>query len=114
MVDAAHMAHRTLGLAAVVALSGAGIVAAACGGGDSGVSNSKLPEGVRSQAIEHESCTEGGHKVEMLDVNNDGTLNNNDLQIQIQFADGLAGFTGANFVNTTNVAAFDATFAPAV
>ncbi len=36
-----------------------------------------------------------------LDVNNDGTLNNNDLQIQIQFADGLAGFTGPDFVNTT-------------
>ena len=72
MVDAAHMAHRTLGIAAVVALSGAGIVAAACGSRDSGVSNSKLPEGVRSQAIEHEACNEGGHKVEMLDVNNDG------------------------------------------
>ena len=49
-----------------------------------------------------------------LDVNNDGTLNNNDLQIQIQFADGLTGFTGLNFVNTTTVAAFDASFAPPV
>jgi hypothetical protein len=71
MVDAARMAHRTLGLATVVALTGVGIIAA-CGGGDDGVGKSKLPEGVRSQAIEHEACNEGGHKVEMIDVNNDG------------------------------------------
>jgi len=43
-----------------------------CGGGDSGVGKAKLPEGVRSQAIEHEACDESGHKVETVDVNNDG------------------------------------------
>ena len=32
----------------------------------------KLPDGVRSQAIEHEACNESGHKVETVDVNNDG------------------------------------------
>ena len=43
-----------------------------CGGGDSGIANAKLPDGVRSQTIEHEACTESGHKVETVDVNNDG------------------------------------------
>lgn len=43
-----------------------------CGGGDSGVGKAKLPEGVRSQTIEHEACNESGHKVETVDVNNDG------------------------------------------
>jgi hypothetical protein len=42
-----------------------------CGGGG-GVGNAKLPDGVRSQAIEHEACNEAGHKVETVDVNNDG------------------------------------------
>jgi len=44
----------------------------ACGGNDSAVSKSKLPDGVRSQAIEHEACNESGHRVEAVDVNNDG------------------------------------------
>jgi hypothetical protein len=43
-----------------------------CGGGDGGTAKAKLPDGVRSQTIEHESCDESGHKVEMVDVNNDG------------------------------------------
>jgi hypothetical protein len=43
-----------------------------CGGGGSAVGNAKLPEGVRSQAIEHEACNESGHRVELVDVNNDG------------------------------------------
>jgi len=72
MVDAAPMAHRKLGLAAVAVLSGMGIAAVACGSGSSGVDKAKLPEGVRSEAIEHEACNEGGHKVELIDVNNDG------------------------------------------
>jgi hypothetical protein len=42
-----------------------------CGGNDT-VGKAKLPEGVRSQSIEHESCNESGHKVELVDVNNDG------------------------------------------
>lgn len=48
-------------------------VAAGCGDDNaSGVAKSKLPEGVRSQVIEHEACDESGNKVEMLDANNDG------------------------------------------
>ena len=43
-----------------------------CGGGDSAVANAKLPNGVRSQTIEHEACSESGHRVETVDVNNDG------------------------------------------
>ena len=43
-----------------------------CGGSDSGVAKAKLPDGVRSQTIEHEACDESGHKVETVDVNNDG------------------------------------------
>lgn len=62
--------------AAWAALAGAGFAAAAalwgCGGGDSAVSKAKLPDGVRSQSIEHESCNESGHRVEAVDVNNDG------------------------------------------
>jgi hypothetical protein len=47
-------------------------IALGCGGGNSSVGKAKLPEGVRSQTIEHEACTESGHKVESVDVNNDG------------------------------------------
>lgn len=47
-------------------------VAIGCGDGKDGTRNAKLPEGVRSQAIEHEQCSEGGHKVEQVDVNGDG------------------------------------------
>lgn len=51
----------------------AAVIAVACGGDkDSAVAKSKLPEGVRSQAIEHEACNESGHRVEAVDVNNDG------------------------------------------
>lgn len=47
-------------------------MASGCSGGEAGVANAKLPEGMRSQAIEHEACRESGHKVETVDVNNDG------------------------------------------
>src|SRR5215210_2885713 len=59
----------TLGLAGVLAaLAGAG-----CGSDSGGgVANAKLPDGVRSVAIAHESCDESGNKVELLDANNDG------------------------------------------
>jgi len=43
-----------------------------CGGKDSGVAKSKLPDGIRSSTIEHEACNERGHRVELIDVNNDG------------------------------------------
>ena len=60
----------TLSLAGMGTLAVTGAVG--CGDGNSGVANAKLPEGVRSQAIEHEACDESGNKVEMLDANNDG------------------------------------------
>jgi hypothetical protein len=46
----------------------------ACGGSDktSGVATAKLPEGSRSETVEHEGCTEGGNRVEVLDTNGDG------------------------------------------
>jgi hypothetical protein len=56
----------------VSALAALFAMAVGCGGRDSGVRNAKLPEGVRSQSIEHESCSESGHRVESVDVNNDG------------------------------------------
>jgi hypothetical protein len=62
------------GLAAACIASAAIVVGGSfgCGGGDDGVGKSKLPEGSRSQTIEHEACNESGHKVETVDVNNDG------------------------------------------
>jgi major membrane immunogen (membrane-anchored lipoprotein) len=59
-------------LPAVVVAHAILVASAGCGGGDSTIGKSKLPEGVRSQAIEHEACEESGHKVETVDVNNDG------------------------------------------
>lgn len=57
-----------LGLAGVAVLAAFG-----CGNSDpSGVAKAKLPDGVRSEAIEHEACDEAGAKVEVLDANNDG------------------------------------------
>jgi len=44
-----------------------------CGGdGGSGVGASKLPQGVRTEAVEHEACSESGNRVEVLDANGDG------------------------------------------
>lgn len=51
--------------------TGGALMTASCGGEKSAVANAKLPDGVRSQAIEHEACNESGHKVEMVDVNGD-------------------------------------------
>jgi hypothetical protein len=58
----------------VSSLAVAGAVAAfGCGGGEaSGVAASKLPEGSRSEAVEHEACSESGHRVEVLDADGDG------------------------------------------
>ncbi|CAN5925816.1 hypothetical protein BH11MYX4_BH11MYX4_06980 [soil metagenome] len=57
-----------------LALVGTGVLAGVGCGNDAGggVANAKLPEGVRSQVIDHEACDESGNKVEMLDANNDG------------------------------------------
>lgn len=62
---------RTL-VVAGVAISIASAIAFGCGGNESGVGGSKLPAGVRSKAIEHEACNESGHRLEVVDVNNDG------------------------------------------
>jgi hypothetical protein len=56
--------------AASLALAFAGAVA--CGSERSGVSGPKLPQGSRTEALEHEECSESGRRVEVLDTNNDG------------------------------------------
>jgi hypothetical protein len=57
-----------LGIGAIAIASGAG-----CGGdSNSGVGPSKLPAGSHSEAVEHEACSESGHRVEVLDANGDG------------------------------------------
>jgi hypothetical protein len=69
------MAYGMLKVGALaLGLAGAGLFASVGCGGDaaSGVANAKLPEGVRSEVIEHEACDESGNKVELLDANNDG------------------------------------------
>lgn len=42
------------------------------GGGASGGEKSTSPTAARSTVIEHEACSESGHKVEAIDVTNDG------------------------------------------
>jgi hypothetical protein len=68
------MVVRAFALAACGLVAGiAAASTAGCSGDDaSGVGKSKLPEGVRSGAIEHEACDESSGKVEVVDVNNDG------------------------------------------
>jgi hypothetical protein len=58
----------TLGLCFGLLVSSAGCRSDAA----SAVTNAKLPDGVRSQVVEHEACDEAGNKVEVLDANNDG------------------------------------------
>lgn len=62
-------------VAALVALAAAG----GCSTNESsGVSSgAKLPAGARSNALDHEACTESGNRVELIDVNGDGK---NDLR----------------------------------
>jgi hypothetical protein len=62
-----------IGALAALGLAGAGAVAVGCAGGESASGDkAKGPEGVRSTAIEHEPCEESGHKVDAIDVTNDG------------------------------------------
>ncbi|HEX7665113.1 MAG TPA: hypothetical protein VF407_11395 [Polyangiaceae bacterium] len=49
-----------------------GALVVACGSGDSGVGDAKLPAGVHSENVEHEACNESGNKVDVLDANGDG------------------------------------------
>jgi len=61
---------------ALFALSGATLaaIAVACGGDQSkssGVGGARLPSG-HGEAVEHESCEAGDHRVQVLDANRDG------------------------------------------
>jgi hypothetical protein len=66
----------TLPLILIAATAGGGALTLAlgCGGSEktSGVAQSTLPEGVHSETLDHEACSESGHRVETLDTNNDG------------------------------------------
>jgi hypothetical protein len=66
-------ASRIVGASIVVGAT-LGALLVACSGNDksSGLGDSKLPQGVRSEAIEHESCDDSSGRVETLDTNNDG------------------------------------------
>ena len=54
--------------------AGASVAFLACGGGNAapGVGSAMMPTGSRSETIAHEACEEKGHRVELLDSNNDG------------------------------------------
>jgi hypothetical protein len=58
----------------VLAAGGGLALGFGCGGSEktSGVAQSTLPEGVHSETLDHEACSESGHRVETLDSNNDG------------------------------------------
>jgi hypothetical protein len=43
-----------------------------CGGGKTGAGSAKLPEGTHSEVLDHEDCSDSGHRVESLDTNGDG------------------------------------------
>lgn len=70
------MAYGTVwkvGALAALGLVGAGAVSASgCGGESSGGVKAAMAERQRPSVIEHEACDEGGHRVEPVDVNNDG------------------------------------------
>ncbi len=57
-------------LCLAAALSAAAPIA--CGGASGGVGDAKLPHGATSETLDHEDCGESGHRVEVLDTNNDG------------------------------------------
>jgi len=62
----------TVSALALVAMTGTAL-AIGCGSSDASVDKgSNLPAGVKSTSIDHEDCSTGGHRVEMIDVNNDG------------------------------------------
>jgi hypothetical protein len=71
------MAYGTVWRGSAIAALGLLVTGAAsavgCGGGGSASANkSTSPDSVRSTVIEHEACSESGHKVDLIDVNNDG------------------------------------------
>jgi hypothetical protein len=66
--------HRFVLLGALAGVTAAAFACGACGGGEaqSGVAKAKLPSGTRTEAVEHESCEDAGHRVELLDATGDG------------------------------------------
>ncbi len=70
MMDARSFGLSWLVVGSVLALA----VGVACGGSEKagGVGAAKLPEGSRSETLEHEGCSETGNRVEVLDTNGDG------------------------------------------
>jgi hypothetical protein len=58
---------RLVGSAALLLPLGA----AACGGSDH-ASSAKSPETARAEALQHEDCSQSGHRVDVLDTNGDG------------------------------------------
>src|SRR5262249_17799703 len=71
MFDARPSRLCPLAACGALALAIGGVVA--CGSDKaSGVAGPKLPQGARSQTLQHEDCSESGSRVEMLDTNNDG------------------------------------------
>jgi hypothetical protein len=50
------------------------VAVSACGGSETAGVNSgpKLPEGAHSETVDHEDCSDSGHRVEVLDSNGDG------------------------------------------
>jgi hypothetical protein len=80
-MNAKTMAFRVWASAVVSFASLAGIAAtaslpmAACGGGGAGGTGpAKLPAGSRAEKMDHEECSESGHRVEALDTNGDGKV----------------------------------------
>jgi hypothetical protein len=64
---------RRVALAATLtAVVGVGAGVASCSGDQTGLAQSKLPTGMRSETLEHENCDDSSGRVEALDVNNDG------------------------------------------
>jgi hypothetical protein len=59
---------QRIGLAMAVVVP---LWAAACGGGAK-ASSAKSPETARAEALQHEDCSESGHRVDALDTNGDG------------------------------------------
>lgn len=59
-------------LAALAVCAPPAIFACGSNANNSGVAAAKLPEGMRSESLDHEQCNESGNRVEQLDTNNDG------------------------------------------
>lgn len=61
-------------LAALAVCAPPAVFACGSNANTSGVAAAKLPAGTRSESLDHEQCSEAGHRVEQLDTNNDGKV----------------------------------------